>query len=236
MVGTSGSENQRFSPVTASARRSPDLISGSAAASATEATWSCPASTRLRRRTGAAKRHVHHVDAGAELQLLAGEMRLGAGARAAVAEGVGLRFRPRDQIGDRLDAGIGTHHEHVRRVHQLRDRREVLDRIVGQVVEQRGVHRDRGRGHQQRVAVRLGARGLSHADVAGRAAAIFDDDALPERLRHEGRKDAADDVGRSARRERHDHRDRPVRIFGSGRLRATAPAEPRSAQQEMNAA
>ena len=32
MVGTSGSENQRFSPVTASALRSPDLISGSAAA------------------------------------------------------------------------------------------------------------------------------------------------------------------------------------------------------------
>jgi hypothetical protein len=38
MVGTSGSENQRFSPVTARARNSPPLISGSAAASATDAT------------------------------------------------------------------------------------------------------------------------------------------------------------------------------------------------------
>ena len=45
MVGISGSENQRFAPVTASARMVPALISGSIGASATEPTCTVPATT-----------------------------------------------------------------------------------------------------------------------------------------------------------------------------------------------
>ena len=94
---------------------------------------------------------------------------------------------------------FGLHEQHVRRVHQLRDRREVLDRIVGQALEQAGVHRDRGRGEQQRVAVRVGARHHRDAEVAAAAGAVVDDHALPERLRQRLRQDARDDVGRPAR-------------------------------------
>ena len=72
------------------------------------------------------------------------------------------------------------HHQHVRRIHELGDRRKILERIVGQVLEQRRVDRDRGRGEQQRVAVGRRARDLAHADVAGGAAAVVDDDALAE--------------------------------------------------------
>jgi hypothetical protein len=47
MVGTSGSENQRSAPVTASAVNLPSLISGSTGASATEPTCTVPSSTAM---------------------------------------------------------------------------------------------------------------------------------------------------------------------------------------------
>ena len=74
------------------------------------------------------------------------------------------------------------HDQHVRRIHELGDRREILDRVVRQVLEQRRIDRDRGRGEQQRVAVRRRARHLPHADIAGGAAAVVDHDLLAERL------------------------------------------------------
>src|SRR5262249_32261753 len=47
MVGTSGNENQRSAPVTASAVNLPSLISGSTGASATEPTSTVPSSTAM---------------------------------------------------------------------------------------------------------------------------------------------------------------------------------------------
>ena len=160
--------------------------------------------------------------AGAQLQQLAGQVRLGADAGRGVVVLVRLGLGLGDQVGDRGDAGVRLHEQHVRRVHQLRDRREVLDRIVGQVLEQAGIHRDRGRGEQQRMAVRIGARHQRHAGVAAAAGAIVDDHALAERLRQRLGQDARDDVGRPAGRERHDQRDgagRIVRLGGRGRQR-----------------
>ncbi len=67
---------------------------------------------------------------------------------------------------------------------------------------------------QQRVAVR---RGLGHAARAERAAGtadIFDHDLLAEILAHALRDEAGHGIGRAACRERHDHGDGALGIFG----------------------
>ncbi len=75
------------------------------------------------------------------------------------------------------------------------------------------------RADQQRVAVRLRVRDELSADAAASAAAIFHDNRLVQLLRHLVADQAADDVGITPGRERHDHVDRPVRIGGEGALR-----------------
>ncbi len=143
-------------------------------------------------------------------------MRLGAGARARIVElrrrGLGLG----DEIGQRLDAGVRTHHQDIGGVDELRDRDEILERVIGQVLEQRRIDRDRGRGQEQRVAVRRRPRRHAHPGIPCRPGPVVDDDGLAERSTKRGREDAGDDVGRPARRERHDQRDRPLRIGGAG--------------------
>ena len=59
-----------------------------------------------------------------------------------------------------------------------------------------------------RVAVGRGAREAADADRAAGAADILDNHRLAERSAHLVGHDARGDVGRSARRERHDQRDR----------------------------
>ena len=71
--------------------------------------------------------------------------------------------------------------------------------------------------NRKRVAVRRRARDDRGADIARRAGAIFDHDRLAERLLQMAADDARQDVGRAARRERHDERD-VARGIGLGRL------------------
>jgi hypothetical protein len=105
--------------------------------------------------------------------------------------------------------------EHVGRVDELRDRDEILERIVRQVLEQRRVDGDRRRGEEQRVAVGRRPRRHAHAGVASGARPVVDDDGLAQRSMQRGRENVGDDVGRPARRERHDQGDRPFRIGGA---------------------
>jgi len=174
-----------------------------------------------------------HVDAGAQLELLGGEMRLGAGARARIIERAGRGLGARDQAGDRLDAGIGAHEQHVRGIDELADRHEILERIIGQIAVERGIDRDRGRGEQERVAVGRGARRDRHAGIAAAAAAVVDDDGLAEGFLERHRDDARDDIGRPARRERHDQGDRP---FGIGGVRDAGGDEHRRQGRERTLA
>ena len=116
----------------------------------------------------------------------------------------------------------GLHHQHEGHRRGERDRREVLRRIVGQLLVERRVGGERaGRHEEQRVAVgrRLGDRG--RGDHRAAAGAVFNDDRLAEplfQLRLE--LPARHDVHRAARPERQDQRDRPRRIVvGAGRRR-----------------
>ena len=106
---------------------------------------------------------------------------------------------------------VARHDQH-RAVRQHRDRLEVLQRVVVERID-RGiddvvVHA----ADAERVAVRIGAHDAARADRARCAADVLDDDGLAEDLLRARHHDAADRVGRSARRCRHDRRDGPRRI------------------------
>ena len=106
------------------------------------------------------------------------------------------------------------HGEHRRRDADLRDRREILHRIVRHLGVEAGIDRvGRDRRDQQRVAVRRGLRDLVGADIAARADLVLDEELLAEQFRELGGEDAPDDVGRPAGRERHHDANGPVGIL-----------------------
>ena len=68
---------------------------------------------------------------------------------------------------------------------------------------ERHARRHRNLMQQHRIAVGSGAGRASGGDHAAGAADVFDDDLLPERLRHAVLHDARDRIGRTAGRVRH---------------------------------
>jgi hypothetical protein len=81
--------------------------------------------------------------------------------------------------------------------------------------ERRGIDGVRRRGRdQQRVAVGLGVLDLHGADRARGTALVVDDHGLTELMGQFVGEHAADDVGRSAGRERHDEADCTIGILG----------------------
>ena len=86
--------------------------------------------------------------------------------------------------------------------HHQRDRREVLDRVVGQVVAHVRRDADRAeRGEEQRGAVGLRLRHVVGADRAVGAGLVLDDDGLAEDVLDLVGDQAADEIGRAAGRE-----------------------------------
>ena len=157
-------------PARAAARRAP----------AGTSTPICPPSRSVTRRPGAAIRHVRQLDAGLVLEELHREVMRRAVAGRAVVDLARARLRAArsnsaavfafsDGCVDQREAGD----------RERRDRREILDRVVRDLLEEAAVQHDRVRRHQQRVAVgRRLRRGLG-ADVAARADAVVDDDRRP---------------------------------------------------------
>ena len=129
---------------------------------------------------------------------------------------------------------LGMDDQHQRVASHPRDRREVLDRIVGDVLHQEGHGRMRAVGaHEQRVAVRRRARDVQRRKRAVRARTVLDHDGLLERDAEMLADDAGDRVGGAAGTERDDDGDRLARISRSGALRvrcrtAIAPRRRRS--------
>ena len=104
------------------------------------------------------------------------------------------------------------HDEHVRRGRDARHRSEIAHEIVLEVRIE--AHADRiGDGHQeQRIAVGRRFRRDLGPDGRSGAAAIVDDDLLPERFGELRRHDARHRVGAAAGRERDDEADRLHRV------------------------
>ncbi len=106
------------------------------------------------------------------------------------------------------------HRDHVRRRRNVDDRREIGERVVGELgVDRRVGGGGRDRRHAERIAVGCGARGLGRADRAAATGPVLDDHRLRRARRRSSRADdAGDDVGRAAGRERNDQPNRLRRI------------------------
>ena len=178
-------------------------------------------------RPGALVRNVRQLDAGLDREIFARDMadRADAGRSEVDLAGIGLRVR--DQVADRA-RGIGrVHHQRGRRDADPADRLEVLARIEPDVVVERRADAERaGVDQRDHAAVGRTLGDHPHADGAARAAAVVDDDRLAERFAELVGKDARDDVGAAARRERHDHGDR---ARGAGLCLRRGAAEKRGA-------
>ncbi len=112
------------------------------------------------------------------------------------------------------------------------DRREVLARIVADIVIHARAGRERGRvAQQQRVAIGRAARGLAGADRAAAArGAVLDHDLLAQRCAHLVGDSARHDVVGAARRQRDHQCDGTARIS----LRARGVDAERREQYDRN--
>lgn len=146
----------------------------------------------------------------------------GSNAARAVGDRAGLRLGLADQVLHALEAA-GRRDQHVRKLAERDDGREVL----GGVERQLGVRRrhdglDRG-VEQQRVAVRVGLGGLRHAERTAGARPVLEHKGLADLLADLLEYRPADGVERGARRERYDKLDRlagrPVLRGGRGEER-----------------
>src|SRR5215510_13855872 len=80
-----------------------------------------------------------------------------AGASRAVGERLRRAFSRRDEIAQRLCLERWIDDEHHHRDHAARDRHEIALRIVGKILVEAGVHRERRIcRHEERVAVEIG--------------------------------------------------------------------------------
>ena len=123
--------------------------------------------------------HVLDVDARHGLEQFAGEMLRGADAGRAEGELAGLRARIGDELGHALHRQVGRHRQQVRRVDDLRDRREVLHRIERELLVEARIGDDGGGGGgHQRVAVGRRLGDAIGRDIAGRAGHVLDDHRL----------------------------------------------------------
>src|ERR1700704_5063054 len=135
--------------------------------------------------------------------------RNGAGAVGMLA---GLGLEPGRELGQRIDAQLLVDQHHHGHQAEAGDRLEVLDRIVTELLVQRGIagvrHR---RGGEHGVAVGLGAHHRFGGDDAVGAALVVDQYGLAPHLRELVGDDARADIRRGAGRKRHHEGDPSAR-------------------------
>ncbi len=167
----------------------------------------------------AAVRHPHDVDAGALLDRLPHDV---AGAVAGpIGQLARLGLGERHQFGHRRCLDVEIDGDEGRKIPDARDRREVLDRIVGHALVERDRRMRRVGGEQQRVAVGMRVRDRVCCDHPVGTRLVLDHEGMPERLLQILRDQARRRVGLAARRERrHDrHGARRIRFGPRGRSR-----------------
>ena len=159
---------------------------------------------RLRRRPGAAERHVHQIEPGRECEQRTGEMRRRAGARRGETVLAGIGFHQINKFSDALRRELRIDDQHIGRIRDQTDGDEVALGIVGDLgVEARIDHEARGHD-EQRIAIGRGMRRVAHADVAAGTGLILDVELFAELIAEFARQNAGDCVGWSPGRKRHD--------------------------------
>ena len=155
-------------------------------------------------------RHMNDVEPGAGLEQLHREVRGAAVADAAIVELTLLLFRNANEVGQGRGAELRIDDQHVGRGRDQRHRCQFLQRVVVETLaEQRRGHERPLDREQQGVAVGLGLRDDTGAEVAAGPRSVVDDDRLSERLAERLGDQAGDEVGRAAGWKWHDELDWP---------------------------
>jgi hypothetical protein len=158
-------------------------------------------------RAGAAVGHVQDKGVGHHLQVLEGQVAGAAVAGRAVVQLAGLALGERDELLQVLHRQLGPHHVQAGHLRQQRHRHEGLGRVVGQLVEDVRVDRQRADVAEDDGVLVVRPRHLGHGDVARAARLVVDEDALAQELGHLGGGGPGHDLAAAAGRERHDQAD-----------------------------
>jgi hypothetical protein len=155
---------------------------------------------------------VHNIDARHHFKELDGHVWRRSRRRRGDVELAGIGFGESDQVGHRLRRERRVRFHDQRDAVDRRHRRNVVDKIVVEMFEQRGVDRVRRRGEEQRVTVRRRVHDRLGADIAAGAGPVLDHDRLTETIRQKLRGHARDNVDLAAGRKADDQMDGPRRI------------------------
>ena len=120
------------------------------------------------------------------------------------------------------------HHQQQPGASELRNRREVVDRVIGKAGTQRAIDRVLVIREKERVAVGRRLSGQLARDHARGAGAVLDDHLLLHQLAELGAEEPCQEIGRAARRRRHVDADWMIRIVlrrhaGGDKGKAKAP-------------
>jgi len=181
------------------------------------------------RRRGALVRNHAGLAADQRHQPFAGD--LVGGAAAAVIEFARVLAGRLEQLLGCLVRRVGRHEDAHGSERQARNRRQVLQRVIRQLVVQGhvGGHRPVG-GEQQRLAVRRGGGDQVGRDDGIAAGAVLDQHGLPQLFAQALRRVARHRVRAGSGRIRHDQAYRAGRILRQGRARHQGQAQQGRAQ------
>ena len=128
--------------------------------------------------------------------------------RARVRPGVG------NELGDASDRHGRMHLHDVRHPRKAHDRCDIADEVVRKLLIERGIDGVHRADEQKRIAIRRRTNHRIGDDVGAAARLVFDDELLAEQFGKPLPENPRQDIGRAARRERHDpaHRSRRIGI------------------------
>ena len=158
---------------------------------------------------------MHHLNARAQFEQFAGQMRRRADTGGGEAQRLRVRLGTRNHIGHRCQPALRIGEEDVRRGRQFHQRGEITHHIIGLFLVEARVDHQRAGVHHQRGAVRLGAGDKIAADIAACPRMIFHDEGAVELFPQMSRQHPRQHVRRSAGREAGDDADRTLRIVRS---------------------
>ena len=166
-----------------------------------EADLDLPAQQIDHGRSVAAIMHCHQVDAGHDLEQLAGHVARCPDAGGSETRFAGIGLGVSDEFGDRIDRQRWRDFQHVGHANEAGDRRGVVEEIEIELVVEAHIDGGRGGDHAQRVTIgRRVDEGLMRNIAAG-ARAVVDDEGLSEPFRQPLPDQAPQRVGGAARRE-----------------------------------